>query len=130
MLDFDFILSLISYIQPPILTYIIFFFTKNFIFNFSWFEQLSFIKKKKKSIKFFECSVYSRLINYYHYDIHCLIFCILFILYDVDLIFFFSEIIFFDTWSFLEILIFIAYIGFFIIGFWYDFERYVLYWNY
>jgi len=35
MLDFDFTLSILSYLQPPVIAYIIFFFTKNFIFNFS-----------------------------------------------------------------------------------------------
>ena len=130
MFDLDFLLLLISFLQPTVIAYVIFFFTKNSLFYFSWFEQLSFIKKKKKSIKFFECSVYSRLINYYQYDIHCFMFCVLFILYDVDLIFFFSEVIFFDMWSFLEIFLFIFYLFFFYFGFWYDFERYSLYWNY
>lgn len=130
MMDFDFSLMLIFYVQPPVLAYVIFLLTRNFIFNFSWFENLSFIKKKRKSIKFFECSVYSRLINYYQYDIHCLIFCVLFILYDVDLIFFFSEVIFLDNWSLFNFFIFFIYILFFVIGFWYDFERYSLYWNF
>ena len=130
MFDIDLSIMIVSYIQPPILAYIIFLFTKNSLFNFSWFEQMSFIRKKRKSIKFFECSVYSRLINYYQYDIHCFIFCILFILYDVDLIFFFSEAAFLDSWSFLDFFIFVVYVFFFLIGFWYDYERYSLYWNF
>lgn len=130
MLDLDLSLMLIFYVQPPVLAYIIFLLTKNFIFNFTWFENISNVKKKRKSIKFFECSVYSRLINYYKYDIHCLIFCILFILYDVDLVFFFSEVIFLDNWSILNFFLFYVYVLFFIIGFWYDFERYSLYWNF
>lgn len=130
MFDLDFVIMLICYIQPPVLSYIIFVFTKNSVFSYSWFEQLSFIKKKKKSIKFFECSAYSRLINYYQYDIHCFIFCILFILYDVDLIFFFSESVFIESWSIFDALVFLMYLFFFFMGFWYDYERYSFYWSF
>lgn len=130
MFDLDFIVMILSYIQPPIIAYVIFCLTKSFIFNSSWFEQLFFIRKKRKSIKFFECSVFSRLINYYQYDIHTIIFCLLFILYDVDLLFFFSESLFIDNWSLTEMYLFIFYFLFFIFGFWYDYERYSLYWNF
>jgi NADH:ubiquinone oxidoreductase subunit 3 (subunit A) len=130
MLDFDFLISVIVLIQPPVVSFIIFNLTKNFIFINNWFEQLFLSRKKKKSIKFFECSVYSRLINHFQYDIHCIIFCILFILYDVDLLFFFSEALFLDNWSLLDFFLFTIYIIFFLLGFWYDYERYSLYWSF
>ena len=46
---------------------------------------------KKKSVRFFECAVYARLIGHLRYDIQILAFCALFIIYDVDLVFFLAE---------------------------------------
>lgn len=130
MLDLDFFILIFCYLQPIFLAYIIFNFTKNNIFFYSWFDQLFYIKKKKKSVKFFECAAYVRRLNFFQFDIHYIIFCVIFIIYDIDLIFFLSESFFITFWSYQDLFFFLLWFFFFLVGLWYDYEKYSFHWTY
>ncbi len=130
MLDFDFILLIFCCLQPMLIGYVIFSLTKNSVSLYSWFDQIFFIKKKKKSVKFFECASYSRKLNMYQFDIHYIIFCVIFIVYDIDLVFFLSESFFLVFWSYQDLFFFTLWFFFFVVGLWYDYEKYSFYWTY
>ena len=130
MFDMDFFIICICYLQPVIISYFIFNMTKNSVFLYSWFEQITFIKKKKKSVKFFECASYSRRFSVFQFDIHYIIFCVIFIVYDVDLVFFISESFFLVFWSYQDLFFFSIWFFFFVMGLWYDYEKYSFHWSY
>jgi hypothetical protein len=91
MLSFEFFVTFVVFIQPPLVGLLLFMLGRTALsskFIFSFFKTY---KKKLKGIKFFECAAYPRLVNTFQYDIFILSFCIVFILYDLDLIFFFTE---------------------------------------
>ena len=60
------------------------------------FSQIRFARKKFKGARYFECAVYPRLVGKLTYDIQILSFVLLFIIYDVDLLMFYSEVISFE----------------------------------
>ena len=96
MLSLELILAVLLLLQPPIFGFLFFSVARSGLAARFLFSQLKTTRARYKSIKFFECAVYSRLINSIQYDIFVLSFCILFILYDVDLFFFFTEVTCFE----------------------------------
>jgi NADH:ubiquinone oxidoreductase subunit 3 (subunit A) len=85
------------FVQPPIFGFIFFALSRSGVAAKFFFSFLRATRVRYKSVKFFECAVYSRLVNSIQYDIFVLSFCILFILYDVDLIFFFTEVVCYES---------------------------------
>jgi NADH:ubiquinone oxidoreductase subunit 3 (subunit A) len=102
MLDLEFILAVCMFSQPPFFGFLFFIVARAGVTSRFFFSYLKTTRKRFKSVKFFECAVYSRLVNSIQYDINVLSFCILFILYDVDLIFFFTEVTNFENWGLCE----------------------------
>lgn len=102
MADLEFFIALCMFMQPPFFGFIFFSVTRSGVASRFFFSYLKTTRRRFKSVKFFECAVYSRLINHIQYDVFVLSFCVLFVLYDVDLIFFFTEVVCLDGWSFVE----------------------------
>jgi len=123
MLDLEFILAVCMFAQPPFFGFIFFILARRGIASRFFFSFLKTTRKRFKSVKFFECAVYSRLVNAIQYDIYVLSFCVLFILYDVDLIFFFAEAISYDQWSISEALFVFCNFFMLAVGLWYDYIR-------
>jgi NADH:ubiquinone oxidoreductase subunit 3 (subunit A) len=97
MLNLEFMIAVLMLAQPPFFGFIFFAISRTGITSRYLFSYFKTTRKRFKSVKFFECAVYSRLINSIQYDIFVLSLCILFILYDVDLIFFFPEAVNYDS---------------------------------
>lgn len=125
----DLYISIVMLFLPFFLFIVMFILFKKSILLFPWLGSFYNEKKKRINLKFFECSSFSKSISYFQYDLHCFIFCFLFILYDVDMVFFISETIFFNKWDFSESFIFFFYLSLFVITFWYDYQRYILNWS-
>lgn len=51
---------------------------------------------RHRSTRFFECAAYARLLSSFRYGTQALGLAVLFLLYDVDLIFFMSEVLFYE----------------------------------
>ncbi len=96
MADLEFFIAVCMLAQPPFFGFIFFSVTRSGVASRFFFSYLKTTRKRFKSVKFFECAVYSRLLNSIQYDIYVLSFCVLFILYDVDLIFFVAEAVCFE----------------------------------
>lgn len=91
MLNVEFVLASVAFIQPPIFGFLFFSLSRSGLASRHLLALLKATRARHKSVKFFECASYARLLNTVQYDVFVLSFCVLFILYDVDLIFFFTE---------------------------------------
>jgi NADH:ubiquinone oxidoreductase subunit 3 (subunit A) len=49
------------------------------------------VRQRLRNVRFFECAAVPRLVGTLRYNIQGLAFCGLFLIYDVDLVFFFAE---------------------------------------
>ena len=97
--DFELALVVLCYAQPPILGFILFMVARPALISRALFLQLRGVRKRQKSVRFFECAVYSRLIGHLRYDLQVLAFCAVFIIYDVDLVFFLAEVTHYELWG-------------------------------
>lgn len=121
---------LFCYLQPPFIGLLLFSLTRQGLLNRTYLTSLRFIRKKAKGARYFECAVYPRLVGRLKYDLQVLSFVLIFVLYDVDLVFFYSEILTFDTWAPSQALLFAVYAVFFVGGLAYDIIRQGLNWAY
>jgi NADH:ubiquinone oxidoreductase subunit 3 (subunit A) len=125
----EFLLLFVVYAQPPVLGFA--------LVSLSWGSlaeggRLGFLggaRRRPKSIKFFECATYSRAGGRISYDLSTISLALVFILYDLDLIFFFSEATGVIGWGLVEWSLVCAYLLFFIVGVWYDKLRGGLGWS-
>jgi NADH:ubiquinone oxidoreductase subunit 3 (subunit A) len=123
MLSLEFVTACLAIMQPPIFGFLLFSLGRLGVGSKFFFSHLKSTRRRFKSVKFFECAVYSRLINQAQYDVVTLALCVLFILYDVDLIFFFTEAVCIGQWSSLEAYFVFANFLLLIFGVWYDYIR-------
>ncbi len=130
MLTSEFIILLLSLLQPLFVGLILLLLSKLGLNSRFFFFFIKNIRFKFKSINFFECAVYSRLLNIITYDIFMLSLCILFILYDVDLIFFFTEVLCVDYWVYNELLFIFINLLLLFCGLWYDYLYLGFNWSY
>lgn len=90
MLTSNFLIMFISLLQPLFLVIIIF--ISCFSGGSSTILEYFTNTKKLKNTKYFECATYSQKTIYLRYDIQVLSLATMFIIYDVDLLFFISEV--------------------------------------
>ena len=123
MLSFEFIITFCVFIQPPVLGILLFVLGRTAISSKFIFSFFKVYKKKLKGVKFFECAVYPRLLNTFQYDIFILSFCLIFILYDLDLIFFFTEATNITNWTIFEFIFILFNFLMFLLGIWVDYIK-------
>jgi NADH:ubiquinone oxidoreductase subunit 3 (subunit A) len=114
----------LAYIQPVWLGLLLFISWRTVLLDTLWFAGATALRQRLRSTRFFECAAYSRLNGWLRYSTQALGLGVLFILYDVDLIFFFAEVTHFEQWGWAQLLIAAAYAGLFIGGLIYDLRRY------
>ena len=78
------------------------------------------MRRRLKSTRFFECAAYARLVGWLRYGTQGLALCAVFLIYDVDLVFFFAEVTTFDQWTGPQLVLVGTYIAFFGAGLVYD----------
>lgn len=93
MPSIDLAVLIFCYFQPPFLGFVLFMIARQGLINKALFSQFRASRKRLKNVRFFECSAYSRLVGGLRYDVQALSFAVVFILYDVDLFFFFTEVL-------------------------------------
>jgi hypothetical protein len=97
MLTADFFLNIIVLTQPLLLGLALFLLSRQGIFTANFFFKNLGLRSHSKSLRFFECAAYSRLVGHLRYNIQALSLLAVFIIYDVDLFFFIAEILTFDV---------------------------------
>jgi hypothetical protein len=96
MLTSDLSLLVLVYAQPPVLGLLLVFAFWSRLTDTAWLAQYFGVRRRLKSTRFFECAAYSRLVGWLRYGTQGLALCAVFLIYDVDLIFFFTEATAFD----------------------------------
>ncbi len=96
MFTSDLCLLVLVYAQPPILGILLIFALWARLTDTAWLSQQLGIRRRLRSTRFFECAAYSRLIGWLRYGTQGLALCAVFLIYDVDLIFFFAEVTTFE----------------------------------
>jgi NADH:ubiquinone oxidoreductase subunit 3 (subunit A) len=97
MFTSDLVLNLIVLAQPLILGLALFLLAHQGVLLGSFFSKHSGVRTHPKTLRFFECAAYSRLIGHLRYNLQALSLLAVFVIYDVDLFFFLAEIIAFET---------------------------------
>jgi NADH:ubiquinone oxidoreductase subunit 3 (subunit A) len=93
----DFALMFLLTAQPLFLFCLLFLLTHRSLNQSSLFSRLFAIRQRTRSVRFFECAAHSRLVSQLRYSIQVLSLLVLFIIYDVDLLFFLSEALMADS---------------------------------
>lgn len=91
MFNFDLFIIILSCTQPFIIGYIVIFSFNSFFYNIFFYSIFNNLRSKTINTKLYECATNSRLNSKFIYKIFNMSTCVLFIVYDVDLIFFLSE---------------------------------------
>lgn len=100
------------------------------LFPKALYTTLRAARRRFKNVRFFECGAYARLIGSLRYDVQALSFVVVFVLYDVDLFFFFSEVLMNEWWGPQQLILAGTYLALFVAGLWYDISRQGLTWAY
>ena len=116
MLNFDLIISCLACIQPIIIGFVVIVSLKNSLNDSSFFKNHSSIRSKNNNTVLYECATNSRLNSNIIYDIYTISTCVVFVVYDVDLIFIFAEATNLFTYSFYNIIVFFIFVFLFIVG--------------
>jgi NADH:ubiquinone oxidoreductase subunit 3 (subunit A) len=96
MLTWEFVLIVVTLIQPPIVGLLLLGLTRLSLISTSFGSFTKTTRRRLYSAKFFECAAHPRLLHAAHYDIVAISLCVVFVLYDVDLVFFFVEAVCFE----------------------------------
>ena len=129
MLTAEFVWAAAAFILPPLFGFAVFALSRAGLSGRHLLTLLRATRMRHKSVKFFECATYSRLLNSVQYDVFVLSFCVLFILYDVDLIFFFTEATCLDLWAWGEVGFLAGNFILLALGLWYDYVRLGFNWS-
>lgn len=127
MLKLDFFFLLIFLIQPVIIIIIIY--MSIFKINNSSNSYIYNIRKKNNNLNYFECSSYSKNKFIISYDIFIICLATLFIIYDVDLIFFLTQTLNIQKISLFEFYIISMHICIMLLGLYFEYVLYNYIWN-
>ena len=97
MVTGDTILLVIVYTQPFIMGLLVLIASRPRLSVFYWTTRNVSTRHHAKGTRFFECAAYPRLTGWLRYGTQGLALCAVFLLYDLDLVFFFSEVTNFET---------------------------------
>lgn len=93
----DFVITIVVFMQPMLLALLLFLLTHQGVFTGNLFFKVLGVRQHSKSVRFFECAAYSRLVGHLRYNLQALSLLAVFVIYDVDLFFFIAEVVAFDT---------------------------------
>lgn len=110
MFTADLALNLIVLLQPLVLVFILFLLAHQGVLVGSFFSKNSGVRAHPKTLRFFECAAYSRLIGHLRYNLQALSLLAVFIIYDVDLFFFIAEIVAFEAWTPAQFMLWLTYV--------------------
>lgn len=84
-------LLVLAYLQPVVLGLLLWLSLWTTLAPTVYLSGASFMRRRFASTRFFECAAYSRLVGWLRYGSQAIGLTALFLLYDVDLVFFLSE---------------------------------------
>lgn len=123
MNTFEFFFIFLSNFQFLYLIYLLFLSIKRVSFLDNFFNLFFISNKNNTNTRLYECATVSRKNNLFTYSVNFLSLIISYLVYDVDLLFFFSEVTIVSSLSLDEFLYFFLFIYFFIIGLFFDLKK-------
>ncbi len=84
-------LVLCLYFQPIFFCFLFFLFFKRGLLYRTLFLQVYSARRRYKTLRFFECAAYARQLSNLQLDLPVLALAVLYVIYDVDVLFFFIE---------------------------------------
>lgn len=130
MFNADFIIIILSSVQPLIIGLIVTISFNNMFFNSKFYKYYNNLRNKTTTTKLYECSTYSRLNNKYTYSIQTVSMCLAYLIYDVDIVFFFSESTQLLDYSINELWILFLLFFFFVYGIFFDYKKLTFNWKF
>lgn len=130
MFYFDLLIIILSCIQPLVIGFLVLLSFKNYFYNIYFYRFYNSHRSKSITTKLYECSTYSKLTNKFSYNIYTMSCCLLFLIYDVDLIFFFSESTNIINNSYYDCIILLLLIILFIVGLMFDYKLITFNWRF
>lgn len=119
----DFALGLGLMAQPAVLGLLLYVSLRFHALAHSLFLTGTGARRRLAGVRFFECAALPRLVGRVRYTLPSLALCVLFVLYDVDLIFFLAETTAFEQWSASQAMLALLYATLFWAALWYDSTR-------
>lgn len=120
MFNFDLFIIILSCTQPFLIGFIVIFSFNSFFYNTFFYTIYNNLRSKTINFKLYECSTNSRLNSKFIYKIFNLSTCVVFIVYDVDLLFFLAEMTNIFTYDIVMMFVFFFLILLLIIGLYID----------
>lgn len=114
--------------QQPLFIGIIFFLYSGFGLS-ALVPYLGGSRDNKIGLRFYECTASSRGTPYINYDLFVVAFCVLFLIYDVDLIFFLSEVTYVSSWSPVEAMLALSFLVLGLMGLVYELRLFNFNWT-
>jgi hypothetical protein len=99
MLAVDCLLLLFVLAQPHLLTTVAMVVGRLRALALVWAEWVVLLRSRSRGIRFFECSAITRQLGLLRYSNVSTGLCVLFVLYDLDLLFFFAEMVAMIVWA-------------------------------
>ena len=112
----DTIIIVLSCTQPILICLLLTYSIKEYFYVSNFFKFFSNIRNKQLTTKFYECSTYSKLSGNFSYNIYSISTCVIFIVYDVDVVFFVPEITNISLYSLPNFLVLLLLVVLFIFG--------------
>lgn len=126
----DLLILICSCFQPIIIGYLVFIGMGLQFSIFSFFFKNTAINFKNSSTRLYECSTNYRLAHLVLFELNALGVVLAYLVYDVDFIFFLSEIPLFNYYSNLSWLLYLYLFALFLLGLCVDFQLFGIKWKY
>lgn len=123
MFSFEYLLIILSNFQFLYLVYLLFVSLKRLFYLDNFFKLFFNSNKNNTNTRLYECATISRKNNFFVYSVNFLSLIISYLIYDVDLLFFFSEATVLSTLNLDECLYLILFVFFFYVGLFFDLKK-------
>lgn len=135
MLTMEGAITVLVYLQPPVIGIVFFCVAWRRLTSSQVYSVLGLIRQRRPAVRAFECAVPSRLGQggagaQNGVELSCQAFLALFLLYDLDYLFFLSEAVHYYHWSGAQAGLGLLYTGLFVLGAWLDNNVYSPTWAY
>jgi len=129
MFNIDLFFIILACLQPFLIGLLVICSFNSFFYNIFFFTIYNNLRSKVINLKLYECATNSRLNSKFIYNIYNLSTCVLFIVYDVDLIFFLAEFTNFFTYDIFTLCIFLILLVLLVLGLFVDSKLITLNWK-
>lgn len=121
MFSSEFLLLAVSCLQPLIIGFVAFLGLGRQVGSTELAQSLATVNQKLGAFRFYECAGYSRLGSLIRYNISFFSILIAFIIYDIDFVFFVSEVLMLSGYGALCWTVFLFFMLCLVVGLWYDY---------